>query len=108
MSARDEKLKGIDRVMGNNQHWKKKAYKLLPKALNGQTTVTGEDVRTLLVKRGLWQPTHHNAWGGLIHGLVGRCMDNTGHITSMSLPSSHARKNPTYTVRPLAQWELEE
>lgn len=104
MNARDAKHQGIDRVMGNNQHWKKRAYVLFPKVTRGRDQLTGEDIRVLLTKGGLWEPTHHNAWGGLIHGLVGRRIDSTGQIISMSLPSSHARKNPVYTIRPEAEW----
>lgn len=106
-SANDAKLQGIDQVMSNNNNWKERGHDLLIEALKGKSHVTGEELRVALIGCGLWKPTHHNAWGGFMHGLVGKVLDSTGQLTPMKLTESHARKTMVYTVRPIADWELE-
>lgn len=104
MNAQDLKEQGIDLVMGNNQHWKEKAYELFPGAIKGKTDITGEDLRLLLLGGGLWEPTHHNAWGGLMHGMASRRLYNTGKTVPMRTPKSHARRTSVYTIRPEVDW----
>ena len=55
----------------------------------------GEDVRHWMIAHGI-QPHHHNAWGGLMFGLVRRGqVVHTGY-TQMKDAKSHARETKTY------------
>lgn len=104
LAAKDS---GIALVMSHNVKWRAKAIELLPDVLEGRTQVTGEDVRLLLLNAGLHHPSHHNAWGGFIGGLVGKCLTATGlPPLPMRETRSHARKTPIYNVMPRQEWLL--
>jgi len=60
----------------------------------------GEDLRLLLVLRGLWAPHHHNAWGAMGRIVIGRwtkagCLKVTG-IRKSQDPTAHSRWYPLY------------
>lgn len=55
-------------------------------------TGTGEDIRELCSSRNI-SPHHHNAWGGVISGLIRKgFLQKTGDYTQMKSVKSHARE----------------
>jgi len=58
---------------------------------------TGEDIRMWLGERGLTEPDHHNAWGGLIRWAISQeLIEATGKYLPMKAEKSHGRKTPVY------------
>lgn len=56
---------------------------------------TGEDIHHLAEAEGII-PHHHNAWGGVMNGLVGTKLQFTGEWEPMKVPQSNARLTPIY------------
>tara|TARA_R110000868_G_scaffold19297_2_gene83095 strand:- start:10587 stop:10886 length:300 start_codon:yes stop_codon:yes gene_type:complete len=94
-AGRDE---GIGRVLDNAGTWKHRSRNLVMNTdeLTGRL-MTGEDIR-LYVSQRVGSPHHHNAWGGLIMGLVKRKRLVEVDRVKMRDPRSHARKTPVYRV----------
>lgn len=93
-AARDESL---ERVVANaGDDWRARALDVISRMPNGE--VTGEDIRLACLDAGV-EPHHHNAWGGVIAGLVrsGQLID-TGRRRAMRASGSHARKTPIYEI----------
>lgn len=98
MSGEARRDEGIERALENAGAWKHRSRDLVMDSarLTG-LHMTGEDIRKYVVER-VGSPHHHNAWGGLIMGLVKRKrLVEVGRI-KMRDPRSHARKTPVYRV----------
>lgn len=106
MNAVDGRNAGITAVLSTNKGWAGEARRLLAIALGDKKRVTGEEVRVLLSEAGLPKPSHHNAWGGLLFGLVGTVLRNTGTVQHMATPKSHGRRTPVYEVLPRELWAI--
>lgn len=94
-AGRDE---GIGRVLENTGSWSHRSRDLVMDTdeLTGRL-MTGEDIRLYVAAR-VGSPHHHNAWGGLIMGLVRRKRLIEVDRVKMRQPRSHARKTPVYIV----------
>lgn len=91
LEARD---KAISQVMGNaGDDWRDEAYRVFR---DMPSIMTGEDFRVACIENGV-KPHHHNAWGGIVAGLVrSGYLQDTGRTTTMKSPGSHARKTTVY------------
>lgn len=90
---RDE---GLDKVGSHNEDWMGLALSKL-NSHPRNVEVTGEELKVWLLKNGLPNPKHHNAWGCLVRlaasaGLI----EPTGRACRMRLAKSHARVNPIW------------
>jgi hypothetical protein len=95
-NARDE---AIDRVVDANKKWIQECTVAVYRMRLGaepDARFAGEDIRRVLGTV-VGQPTHHNAWGGLINGLKRKkLIKPTGKFRHMKMPGSHARLTPEY------------
>ena len=83
------------RTMVSNVGWAATAGTLLERLPSGE--YTGEDVRLALTKKGLPDPTHPNAWGGVIRGGQTRgVLVPTGKYRPVISERSHGRKIAVY------------
>ena len=91
---------GIERVTDNALAWIDRAYQMLVREAQCGMEVSGEDIRVHLCDCGLPAPHHPNAWGALTMMAVRRqLLEDTGRTTQMTLPRSHARRNPVWRFR---------
>ena len=91
-AARDE---GMARVAGRAGNFIQDGLSAIARLPVG-FTVTGEDIRRLLIHDGI-VPHHHNAWGSLIRNAVERQLIRpTGRYLQMRAVASHARRTPEY------------
>jgi len=75
--------------------WATAAGTLLERLPSGE--YTGEDVRLALTKKGLPDPAHPNAWGGVIRGGQNRgVLVPTGEYRGVISERSHGRKIAVY------------
>lgn len=98
---------GIARVLANQpKGWQKTAYALVMRKLGGKEVI-GEDISNLLRANGL-NPTHHNAFGGLIRGMaVQNILEETGRMVQCRNPKSHAHRSVVWRVKTLKQFVAE-
>lgn len=98
MDGESRRDAGIEQVLANAGKWSHRARDLIldDDSLTGQS-MTGEDIR-FFVKERIGEPHHHNAWGGLIMGLVKRKRLVLVEWVKMRDPRSHARMTPRYEV----------
>lgn len=90
--ARDARDEALDRVVSNSGDWARRASAAIA-ALPVGTEGIGEDFRRLISKA-VEPPRHHNAWGGVISGLLRRgVLVLTGESSHMKTERSHARKS---------------
>jgi hypothetical protein len=99
MSGERERDKAIARVLAKNAAWLATCHMEVKKLRKGWTG-TGEDIRNFLKqKRGVKEPKHHNAWGGMIQSVTSPKRENfepTGRMLKMKKVSSHARRTFEY------------
>lgn len=92
LEARDE---AIDRVLANaGDGWRSDVLSVL--LAMREREVTGEDIRLACEAENI-RPHHHNAWGGMIAGLVREgYLRPTGKYQPMRAVGSHGRKTQVY------------
>jgi len=97
--SRDARDKGIEQVTHNNENWYGSAINKLAYFADQHPgwEGSGEDIRRELRLRGLDNPKHPNAWGGLIvHAVKIGLIKDTGKLTQMTAKKSHARRTPVW------------
>ena len=89
---------GIASVMQSaGEDWKAAAIAVALRVRDRGEDFTGEDIRLACVKEGI-SPSHPNAWGGLVQGMVRSGMIvETGEWKAARSPRSHARRIPVYS-----------
>ncbi len=94
--AQQKKQAVLSKVASANSAWVSSGVshvKALPKLMK----FTGEELRNLLLAKGLGAPTHHNAWGALVLALLREdLIVETGEYQAMKGTKSHARRTPVY------------
>ena len=93
--ARDAALR---RVADNGGPWHGRALSalVLLKGYEG----TFEDIRLTLIRKGLPNPHHHNAWGALSKAAEDQhILVPTGKFRHMQTTKSHARRTAVYYVK---------
>lgn len=96
MDAKAGREEGIERVLADEYTWYDVAIMKLHKFPKGER-YTGEQIRHELLRRGLWTPHHHNAWGGfMMHAVRQEIIIKTGELVPMADKKSHARMTPIY------------
>jgi len=99
-SARGERDRALSQVSENNEEWMIRALRILPRLKDRyHNGATGEEIRLALVEL-VGPPKHHNAWGALIRtAVIHQILADTGEVSQMRTPRSHARRTPVYVWR---------
>lgn len=91
-AARDAALAAVEARAGGWSRAARDAVRQLPIYWEG----TGEDIRLHLVKGGLPEPHHHNAWGAVVNVCVRHDWLREIGRRNMRTEKSHARNTPIY------------
>lgn len=92
-AARDAGFASVAKNAGGWRPAAIAAIAALPQGYEG----TGEDIRLDLLKAGLAEPHHHNAWGEVTKEAIKRgLIHRTGELRNMRTKRSHARATPVY------------
>lgn len=95
-AAREARDAGIERITATAGHWTR-AARLSVRAIPYGWTGLGEDIRFKLIRDGLPQPHHPNAWGALIKWAVDRGLfEATGEVRNTRDRPSHACYTKVY------------
>jgi hypothetical protein len=87
---------GIARVLSLNSTWADNLGAWIISLPHGWTG-TGEEIRRIYRECGGQLPKHHNAWGGVINGMVRRgVLVRTGKRKHMIASKSHSRTTDVY------------
>ena len=86
----------IEQVVENaGESFTERVTELVARLLPGMLC-TGESIRRLCIREGII-PHHHNAWGGVMAGLLrSPLLEQTGEWVQMQETRSHARRTPEY------------
>lgn len=94
--AKRRRDEGIARVLSRNASWADNLGAWIIGLPHGWTG-TGEEIRRIYRDCGGQLPTHHNAWGGVINGMVRRgILVKTGKRKHMVTSKSHSRSTDVY------------
>ena len=96
MSARDERDKGIDRVL--RREFQQRYIAWVESHIQPGWEGTGADIRLRMEIGGAFiPPHHHNAWGANFGTLIGyKWFADTGRTENNIARASHARRNPVW------------
>ena len=103
-SGRQLKREGIATVIKHSaEEWRTSYRKAVADWFDGMgvgTSFTGEDLRMAVLARGVRNPRHPNAWGGMASGAISGWL-KAGRIEAAGMatasdPKAHARMYPQY------------
>lgn len=87
-----------DLAIEHRREWIKDGLALI-QGLPLEASLTGEEIKEILLENGLDSPHHQNVWGALIRIAVARgYIEPTGDVRPMKAPQSHGRRTPVYKV----------